>query len=163
VNEAYADGKVNASVYGALATAVLNAWNEVAERSFSSVVGRASIAAALAPLTLCWRLVDQRAWVPGTLRDARTLGMPEREQADLIRCVCGNPFRQPPFDASWRTTTVTSIAPLAYDDRDWSLMPVPADALEDAGCECQAVLDHCRRPGPHARGCWVVDLALGKE
>jgi Family of unknown function (DUF6361) len=38
-----------------------------------------------------------------------------------------------------------------------------ADALEDAGCTSQDILDHCRQPGEHCRGCWVADLLLGKE
>jgi hypothetical protein len=41
-------------------------------------------------------------------------------------------------------------------------MPVLADALQEAGCEDDEVLAHCRAGGPHARGCWVVDLVLGK-
>ena len=50
-----------------------------------------------------------------------------------------------------------------YDTRDFSAMPILADALQDAGCEKADVLDHCRGDGPHVRGCWVVDLLLGKE
>jgi hypothetical protein len=42
-------------------------------------------------------------------------------------------------------------------------MPILADALQDAGCENADILDHCRGPGPHVRGYWVVDLVLGKE
>jgi len=42
-------------------------------------------------------------------------------------------------------------------------MPILADALEDAGCTDAAILEHCRGPGPHVRGCWVVDLILGKS
>ncbi|MDY3556283.1 hypothetical protein R5W24_005446 [Gemmata sp. JC717] len=51
-----------------------------------------------------------------------------------------------------------------YESRDFSAMPILADALQDAGCEDGAVLDHCRDPhGVHVRGCWVVDLVLGKS
>jgi hypothetical protein len=50
-----------------------------------------------------------------------------------------------------------------YESRDFSAMPILADALQDAGCDCDDVLAHCRGPGPHVRGCWVVDLVLGKE
>jgi hypothetical protein len=50
-----------------------------------------------------------------------------------------------------------------YDSRDFSAMPILADALQDAGCENTDILDHCRGSGPHVRGCWVVDLVLGKE
>ena len=40
---------------------------------------------------------------------------------------------------------------------------VLADALEDAGCDSQELLAHCRGGGPHVRGCWAVDLVLGKK
>jgi hypothetical protein len=47
-----------------------------------------------------------------------------------------------------------------YDDRDFRAMPILADALEEAGCDNQDILSHCREPGEHVRGCWVVDLVL---
>jgi hypothetical protein len=50
-----------------------------------------------------------------------------------------------------------------YGSRDLSSMPVLADALQDAGSENDGVPGHCRGDGPHARGCWVVDLLLGKQ
>jgi len=50
-----------------------------------------------------------------------------------------------------------------YEAREFSAMPILADALQDSGCDNEAVLTHCRGPGPHVRGCWVVDLVLGKE
>ena len=50
-----------------------------------------------------------------------------------------------------------------YEARDFGAMPILADALQDAGCEDAAILDHCRDAnGVHVRGCWVVDLVLGK-
>ena len=42
-------------------------------------------------------------------------------------------------------------------------LPILADALQDAGCEDADILGHCRSGGPHVRGCWVVDLVLGKS
>ena len=72
--------------------------------------------------------------------------------------------RQPiSCDPSWRTETVVLLAQGMYDSRDFSAMPILADALQDAGCDNTEILDHCRGPGPHVRGCWVVDLILGKE
>ena len=50
-----------------------------------------------------------------------------------------------------------------YDSRGFSLMPILADALQDAGCDSADVFDHCRGDGPHVRGCWVVDLLLGRS
>jgi hypothetical protein len=82
--------------------------------------------------------------------------------ADLIRCVFGNPFRPVAVEPEWRTSTAVALATGIYADRAFDRLPVLADALEDAGCTNADVLGHCRGPGPHARGCWVVDLILGK-
>jgi hypothetical protein len=85
------------------------------------------------------------------------------EQAVLFRDIFGNPFRPVAFSDDWRTDTAVSLARMMYDARDFSAMPILADALQDAGCDSDDILDHCRGPGPHVRGCWVVDLVLGKE
>ena len=58
--------------------------------------------------------------------------------------------------------TVRDLAAHIYDARDFSAMPILADALQDAGCGDEQVLTHCRANKPHARGCWVVDAILGK-
>jgi hypothetical protein len=55
------------------------------------------------------------------------------------------------------------LARSLYEERRFEDMPVLADALEEAGCQDAAVLEHCRGPGPHVRGCWVLDVVLGKE
>jgi hypothetical protein len=68
-----------------------------------------------------------------------------------------------PFDPSWRTPDVALLAQRIYDQHDFSAMPILADALQDAGCDSDDVLNHCRGPGPHVRGCWVCDLVLGKQ
>lgn len=83
--------------------------------------------------------------------------------AELLRDIFGNPFRPVPFVADWRTSTVLSLAQQMYESRDFSAMPILADALQDAGCDNDDVLTHCRGTGPHVRGCWVVDHVLGKE
>ncbi len=86
-----------------------------------------------------------------------------QHHAHLLRDVFGNPFRPVAFDPGWRTDTVVSLAKHLYESRDYSAMPILADALQDAGCEDEAVLAHCRDPQQvHVRGCWVVDLVLGK-
>jgi hypothetical protein len=74
----------------------------------------------------------------------------------------GNPFRPVTLNLSWLTSDVLALARQVYDSRDFSPMPVLADALQDAGCEEEAVLSHCRGDLVHVRGCWVVDLLLGK-
>ena len=50
-----------------------------------------------------------------------------------------------------------------YESHDFSAMPILADALQDAGCDNDDILAHCRNSTTHVRGCWVVDLVLGKE
>jgi hypothetical protein len=82
---------------------------------------------------------------------------------DVIRCIFGNPFRPVAVDPAWRTDTVVALARQMYESRDFGAMPILADALQDAGCTNEDVLSHCRGPGPHVRGCWVVDLVLGKQ
>jgi hypothetical protein len=85
-----------------------------------------------------------------------------KTQVQLVRDVFGSPFRDVPFDAAWRTATVRGLARSIYAERAFDRLPILADALEDAGCDSPDVLAHCRGDGPHARGCWVVDLILGK-
>ncbi len=82
----------------------------------------------------------------------------------LINEVHGNPFRPVKFDAAWRTDTAVALAKQMYDSRDFSVMPILADALQDAGCDSEDILNHCRDANQvHVRGCWVVDLVLGKS
>ncbi|WP_238602500.1 hypothetical protein [Fimbriiglobus ruber] len=81
----------------------------------------------------------------------------------LLRDIFGNPFRPPSVDPAWLTSTVLALARQMYDARDFALIPILADALQDAGCDSDDILAHCRGDGPHVRGCWVVDLLLGKE
>lgn len=118
---------------------------------------------------------------------------PLATQAALLREIFGNPFRPvtiPQLETRipsgpWLTNTVVGIARRIYDERRFEDMPILADALEDNGCTDEAMLQHCRSGephseclgegcrrcdngfvplrGPHVRGCWVIDLILGKE
>lgn len=88
----------------------------------------------------------------------------EEAQCDLLRDIFGNPFRPAPFSSSWRTDTALVLARQMYDSRDFSAMSILADALQDAGCDNDDILAHCRDANQvHVRGRWVVDLVLGKE
>jgi len=87
----------------------------------------------------------------------------EQRQGQYLHCIFGNPFHPVVLDPSWLTTTVLALARQMYESRDFSTMPILADALQDAGCDNAEILEHCRGPGPHVRGCWLVDLLLGKE
>jgi hypothetical protein len=85
------------------------------------------------------------------------------EASGLLRDVFGNPFRPVPFDPSCRSGTAVSLATQMYETRDFSPMPILADALQDAGCEDEELVNHLRGPGPHVRGCWAVDALLGRS
>jgi hypothetical protein len=86
-----------------------------------------------------------------------------KNQVQLLRDILGNPFRPITLNPSWLTSTVTTLAQQMYDSRDFSAMPILADALQDAGCDNEQILNHCRQPGVHVRGCFVVDLLLDKK
>jgi hypothetical protein len=93
----------------------------------------------------------------------------QRPQASVLHDIFGNPFRPVLLDPAGRTPTVLALAEAAYDERslpagilDTDRLAVLADALEEAGCDNADILSHLRQPGPHVRGCWVIDLLLGK-
>jgi hypothetical protein len=92
-----------------------------------------------------------------------TIAEAKRDQAGLLRDIFGNPFRPTDLAPSCRTPQVVQRARAAYDERRFDDLPQLADVLEEVGCTDADVLEHCRRPGDHVRGCWVVDLVLGKE
>ena len=90
----------------------------------------------------------------------------EREvfpQITAIHDIVGNPFYPEAVEQGWLTDTVVQLARVMYESRDFSAMPILADALQDAGCDNHIILNHCQGRWPHVRGCWVVDLILGKE
>jgi hypothetical protein len=84
-------------------------------------------------------------------------------QAKFLRDIFGNPFRPITLDCSWLTPEVVRLAQKIYADRIFERLPLLADELANAGCVNAEILRHCRGPGPHVRGCWVVDLVLGKH
>jgi hypothetical protein len=139
---------------------------------------------ALAALRLTGSDIDQYArHVPFFLLKAlgRSRKVPQlrKTYADLLRDIAGNPFRgsrgrqfnkrkrkpqlEPIFRPEWRTDTVLALTRGMYESREFSAMPILADALQDAGCEQPDILNHCRDlNATHVRGCWVVDLVLEK-
>jgi hypothetical protein len=98
---------------------------------------------------------------------------PKLVRCHLLREFFGNPLRPVTLDPavlSWHNGTVVCLAQAAYDKRhmpegtlDNSRLAVLADALEEAGCQDQDILGHCRSGSEHVRGCWVIDLLLGKN
>ncbi len=88
---------------------------------------------------------------------------PELATVPLLRDIFGNPFRPVVFDFLWRSDTAVSLAKGMYESRDFSAMPILADALQDVGCDNDDILNHCRdEKQVHVCGCWVVDLVLWK-
>jgi hypothetical protein len=85
-----------------------------------------------------------------------------RQQAALVRCIFGNPFHPPRKTDAWLTSEVRALADAIYAGRAFERMPPLGDALEAAGCTNADMIEHCRSDGEHARGCWVVDLLLGR-
>jgi hypothetical protein len=83
--------------------------------------------------------------------------------ADLAREVFGNPFRPVTLEPVWLSPTVVALGRGIYEGRAFDRLPIMADALQEAGCEDEQLLGHCRSPGLHVRGCWLVDLVLEKE
>ena len=84
-------------------------------------------------------------------------------QAALLRDIFGNPFRPAALDPAWRTSDVMLLATGIYAEGAFDRMPILADALQDAGCDSDDILTHLRDPhATHVRGCWALDLVLGK-
>jgi hypothetical protein len=109
-------------------------------------------------------LLSEVSGIAGRLLDPYRWRADELSQCLILRDVLGNPFCPVAFDPEWRTTTAVLLAKQMNESRDFSAMPILADALQDAGCENEDILNHCRDAnGVHVRGCWVVDLVLGKE
>lgn len=90
----------------------------------------------------------------------RTRADVEALQCDLYRDLFGYPFVQVPFAPRWRTTDVVALAQSMTESGDYAAMPILGDALMDAGCEEGEIVAHCRRPLPHAHGCWLLRAIL---
>lgn len=110
---------------------------------------------------------DERTWLGDVNAFASDLYIADEPEwlrvAEFARDIFGNPSRPGTFDARWRSAVAIRLANGIYSDRAFDRLPILADALEDAGCDDTELLGHSRRPGPHVRGCWVLDLVLGRE
>lgn len=113
----------------------------------------------------------RRLGVPDVLisaANASPLGDEEEDaaQATSLRDIVGDRSRKVSFDPArlaWGDRLVERLAEGIHGERAFDRMPILGDALEDAGCTDEAILAHCRGAGPHARGCWVIDLVLGRR
>ncbi len=96
-----------------------------------------------------------------------------KRRGSILRDVMSNPFRPspplPPAVLAWNDRTIPRLADAIYEDRkmpegtlDTARLAILADALLDAGCEDEDLIAHCRQPVAHVRGCWAIDLIMGK-
>lgn len=131
--------------------------------------------------TQAWRAIEHLGWsyyrdvpfqsaitvgleVAGRMRDQGVSVEVVRDvHSSLVRDIFTSPFRPVTLDPAWLTPAVRSLAQTTYDDRAFDTLPILGDALEEAGCTNPDILEHCRGPGKHVLGCWVLDLLLGKE
>lgn len=163
IAEQYADGKVSEQE---MDRAAAHAFAAV-ETANTSATRAAKWAVVHNPPSLCGILKtalvrNLRGYL---LREPAILA--DVDQTAIIRDIFGNPFRPSSllarFVLVWNDGTVVKLAQGIYDERAFARLPVVADALEEAGCHDPDILNHCRQSGEHVRGCWVVDLLLGKE
>ena len=167
VAEQFAEGAVNRAALDGARAAAHAAVNDLGQVEYKwEPDGWAANAAELVAhgtVKVHFRLAGTRAAEAIGQAGVRTHAAEQAIQLGLLREVFGNPFRPIALDPAWRTATAIALALGMYDVRDFSAMPILADALQDAGCDDEQVLGHCQSDEPHVRGCWVVDQVLGKR
>jgi hypothetical protein len=82
--------------------------------------------------------------------------------SNIVRDVFGSFFYRVAIDPRWLSSTVLDLARTIDAEKCYERMPILADALMDAGCDDEALLNHCQQPIEHVKGCWAIDLLLGK-
>jgi hypothetical protein len=174
--EAFADGRIDAP---ALSTAHATAWSHYRTRhdSGAAVIPaqvRGAEAVCLYPTAQDpHRDRDRYRWdddAPYTLLIALFIDHPDRTNPSfprlvrLLHDIFGPlPFRDVAVNPLWLTSDVLALTRGIYDEKAFDRMPILADALQDAGCDNAEMLTHCRAEGwEHVRGCWVIDLLLGR-
>jgi hypothetical protein len=161
IGEAFADGMATQDELNQAYADAYKTYSEAPRRKWADrdswLVGVRAVADAVG----C--AADARNYVI-FLQDPASIDGSRWKDFHVVTCsdIFGNPFRPVTFFPQWRTDTAVSLARQMYESRDFSAMPILADALQDAGCEDEQILSHCRGDVSHVRGCWVVDLVLGK-
>ncbi len=164
--EGFADAEVTRGEFNEAGEHSENALDEIAE---SRVVAYAAAETAMT-VAKDWYLavVQSAVWIaardnPTAVWDEALHAAERSHQYQLLCCLIGPlPARPVALDPAWLTSSVVGVAHAIHDARAFDDLPILADALQDVGCDDAGVLGHCRGGGPHARGCWVVDLVLGK-
>ena len=140
------------------------------EKALTAACKAASEKLTDGPWSAAWDTIH--AAVSGA-RSGQTPNM--EESAVLLRRACAarcdllrdlvSPFRTIRLEPAWLTwndACVVKLAQAIYEEHRFADLPILADALADAGCTDPILLEHCRGPGPHVRGCVVLDLLLDK-
>jgi hypothetical protein len=182
IAEAYAEGRVGSeerrearrAAVAVAEEAMQQGWGfslvKAAYAAYYALTRRAPEAAEQTLHYISQAMADSSAVPPGLVRlgQGRAFRVVEREQRAkqvcIVRDLFGNPFRPVQIDPSCRTPAVAALATAIYEEERFGDLPILADALEEAGCDDSEVLGHLRQQGPgHVRGCWCLDLVLGKE
>jgi hypothetical protein len=175
VSERYADGEVSNDELNAFRNKQKRSWIRGSptpvSMSWSSLLVCSRKLLMQSCFELCARtlrsriveLTDEPAWERSRQLRHSLLGRERPRFLTIIHCIFGNPFRPVTILPEWRTPTVVSLATGIYEERAFDRMPILADALMDASCDNETILTHCRGPGPHTRGCWVLDLLTNRE
>jgi hypothetical protein len=149
--------ETQAAVQVAIDAARFWVWNiEVAAGIVSDVLHKLAYVASVDVADACVKFVSQTP-------SKQVAGVELAAQASLLRCIINNPFHATKLDSSSRAPSILHLASVIHEERAFDRLPILADALEEAGCQNADILTHCRSSGPHVRGCWVIDLLLGKE
>jgi hypothetical protein len=109
------------------------------------------------------RTVAWAVWKSAETAQVEAWDAERAAQCDILRDMIGNPFRAVSIDPSWRTPLIVAMAESIYEERRFQDTPILADALEEAGCQDEGILGHCRQTEKHVRGCWLVDLLTGRS
>jgi hypothetical protein len=158
-----------ASVRATTFRSEVEGWVQVAEQFADGLIGQDELVSAQGRRAPMFSPAILVGWVLSSeLSEACDWILPrlgiETIIAPILQDIFGNPFRPVAFDPEWRTATAVSLARQMYEARDFGAMPILADALQDAGCDSADILEHCRAlHATHVRGCWVVDLVVGRE
>lgn len=166
--ERYADGLISKDALSAAQSEASRAMELASRTNYKRAVAARAAKDAARPTDFADKLLKSVAGVShySALAESRSMfdNITRSARCGLLRDILGNPFHLHTFASEWRTDTTVALTSGMYESRDFSAMPILADALQDAGCDRADILDHCRDPnGTHVRGCWVVDLVLGKK
>lgn len=162
--EQYADGEIRLAELRAAAVHVDARMGGTLPWAVARVTHREALDSLMNVTVLFVRvIVGGATFTNPPFPDARAFAEHGRPMMAIFRCVFGNPFRKVAASPEWRSATAVALARRMYESHNFDAMPILADSLEESGCTDEAILSHCREPGSHVRGCFVVDLILGKE